>query len=109
MRKQPPIVKGVRLDAQTRCAHYHSPLDVIAIKMACCRTYYACKDCHEEVADHPLHTWPQAQWDEPAILCGLCMHQLTISQYMGCGSTCPNCQAGFNPGCRNHFHFYFSE
>ena len=103
-----PPVLGVALDAQTRCAHWHSPLDVIAIKAGCCGTYYACKDCHEALADHPLAPWPRARRDEPAVLCGVCRHELSVDAYMACGSTCPRCGAGFNPGCRNHWPFYFA-
>ncbi|MDP9086680.1 MAG: CHY zinc finger protein [Pseudomonadota bacterium] len=102
------IVKGVALDPQTRCAHYHSPLDIIAIKMACCQTYYACKDCHAELADHPLQAWPPTKWDMPAILCGACKQELTIRHYLQSGSSCPNCNADFNPGCAKHHHFYFA-
>lgn len=100
-------VHGIDLDPQTRCAHWHSPLDVIAIKMACCGTYYACKSCHDALAGHGLETWPREQWEEPAILCGVCRHELTITQYLRCDSTCPHCAAAFNPGCRSHYHFYF--
>ena len=53
-------VHGIDLDPQTRCAHWHSPLDVIAIKMACCGTYYACKSCHDALAGHGLETWPRS-------------------------------------------------
>ena len=102
-------VHGVDPDAQTRCAHYRSPLDIIAIKMACCGRYYACKDCHEALADHPLEAWPRERWNEPAIYCGVCTHELTIREYMDCNSTCPSCAVAFNPGCRNHYHFYFAE
>jgi uncharacterized CHY-type Zn-finger protein len=102
-----PEIRGVELDAQTRCVHYHSTLDVIAIKMACCGIFYACKDCHEALADHAIKVWPHAEWDTKAILCGACQHQLTIHEYMASGNACPNCGAGFNPGCRNHYQFYF--
>jgi uncharacterized CHY-type Zn-finger protein len=27
---------------------------------------------------------------------------------MDSGYLCPLCRAGFNPGCRNHYHFYFA-
>jgi len=27
--------------------------------------------------------------------------------YVACNSLCPACHAAFNPGCRNHHHFYF--
>ena len=103
------MVAGVDLDAQTRCVHYHSSLDVVAIRMACCRRYYACKECHDALADHPLEAWPRAQWDERAILCGVCRQELTVREYLDCGSTCPRCAAAFNPGCRNHYRFYFAD
>lgn len=105
--KQRPDVRGVDVDAQTRCAHYHSAPDVIAIRMACCGRYYACKDCHEELAGHAIAVWPRAQWDEKAVLCGVCGSELTIYEYLQSGYACPHCNAAFNPGCRNHYHFYF--
>ena len=102
-----PIVRGIGLDAQTRCAHYHGDSDIIAIRMKCCGIYYACKDCHEALADHPIQVWPCAEWDQPAILCGACGRELSIEDYMRSGYRCPACQANFNPGCRHHSHFYF--
>ncbi len=99
---------GVGLDAQTRCAHYRSERDVIAIKMKCCRTYYACKECHDALAGHAVEVWPRAEWDEAAVLCGVCGVEMTAREYLGCGNVCPGCGAGFNPGCRNHYHFYFA-
>ena len=67
-----PEVRGVNLDPQTRCEHYHGPTDIIAIKMKCCGVYYACKDCHNALADHQIEVWPEREWDQPAILCGAC-------------------------------------
>jgi uncharacterized CHY-type Zn-finger protein len=103
-----PEVHGLELDAQTRCLHYRSALDIIAIKIACCGLYYACKDCHEVLAGHPIQTWPHSAWNTPAILCGACQQELTIHEYMASGYQCPRCNAAFNPGCRNHYHFYFA-
>lgn len=100
-------VQGVRLDAQTRCAHYHSALDIIAIKFPCCGTYYSCRECHEAVADHPAAVWPKDRFDEKAVLCGSCHTRLTITQYLDCGHVCPYCAALFNPGCGQHAHLYF--
>ncbi|MFC5863539.1 CHY zinc finger protein [Acidicapsa dinghuensis] len=108
MSLQRPKVQGIDLDAQTRCAHYRSPLDIIAIKMKCCGVYYACKDCHEALAGHSVETWPQSEWTQPAVLCGVCGEELSIEQYMASGYECPACGAAFNPGCRNHYHFYFA-
>jgi len=102
-----PEVRGVNLDVQTRCAHYHGPTDIIAIKMKCCRVYYACKDCHAELADHPIAVWPESEWGEKAILCGACQSELTILEYMRSGYSCVHCSAQFNPKCQNHYHHYF--
>ncbi len=102
-----PPVRGIDLDPQTRCAHYHQPQDIIAIRMKCCDTWYACKDCHNALAGHDIQLWPHSEWDQLAVLCGACSTQLTIQQYMDCGNRCPACSAPFNPRCRNHYHLYF--
>lgn len=104
-----PPVRGVGLDAETRCSHYSKLVDVIAIKMRCCGEYYACKDCHDELAGHAIEPWPQQHWDQPAVLCGVCLTEMTIRQYLDCSNQCPSCTASFNPGCRNHHHFYFGQ
>jgi len=103
-----PPVHGLDLDPETRCAHWRSDLDVIAIKMACCATYYACRECHDALAGHPATVWPKAQWGEPAVLCGVCGSELSIEAYLACGNRCPNCAAAFNPGCAKHKHLYFA-
>src|SRR6185369_4690161 len=102
-----PDVHGLNLDPQTRCEHYHGPTDIIAIKMNCCRVYYACKDCHVALADHPIEVWPRNHWSRAAVLCGSCGTELTIEQYMMSAYQCPNCRALFNPRCQNHHQFYF--
>jgi uncharacterized CHY-type Zn-finger protein len=107
MPPQIPEVRGLNLDPHTRCLHYHSLLDIIAIKMKCCGIYYACKDCHDALAGHPIEVWPEVEWNQKAILCGSCRAELTISAYLECNSVCPVCHSVFNPGCRNHHHFYF--
>jgi uncharacterized CHY-type Zn-finger protein len=102
-----PTVKGRALDPQTRCAHYHSPLDVIAIRMRCCGAYYACRECHDELAGHPVEVWPKSEWAQPAVLCGVCGTQLSVREYLDCDNRCPSCSAPFNPGCKTHHHLYF--
>lgn len=106
---KPPTVRGVDLDSQTRCKHYRSSLDIIAIKMKCCGHYYACKDCHIELADHAMQVWPEREWSQKAVLCGACGIEMTIHEYLQSGFRCPACSAAFNPGCKNHYHFYFEE
>jgi uncharacterized CHY-type Zn-finger protein len=107
MLKPCPNVLGIDLDSQSRCVHYSSPLDIIAIKMKCCGLYYACKDCHDALARHAIEVWLRDEWNQLAVLCGACKTELSIRQYMECSNECPACQAKFNPGCRNHYHFYF--
>jgi uncharacterized CHY-type Zn-finger protein len=100
-------VFGKPVDNQTRCVHWHSELDIIAIKFKCCDKYYPCFSCHEEEADHEHQVWPKAEFDQKAILCGVCGNELTITDYMASGNTCPTCKSGFNPGCSKHYHLYF--
>jgi uncharacterized CHY-type Zn-finger protein len=109
MKRRPPEVRGIELDAQTRCAHYDSPLDIIAIKMKCCAAYFACKDCHAALADHSLEPWPREEWQQHAVLCGACSSELTIAAYLESSDRCPVCRAPFNPGCREHREYYFAD
>jgi uncharacterized CHY-type Zn-finger protein len=104
-----PEVRGNLVDAQTRCAHYDSRVDVIAIKMKCCDAYFACKDCHDELADHVLEPWPLAERAQLAVLCGICGSELTIAQYLESSAQCPACKASFNPRCSEHYDYYFSD
>jgi len=102
-----PVVSGVDVDSETRCGHWNTELDIIAIKFKCCGRWYPCFECHAELAGHEPAVWPNEEFDEKAILCGACGHQLTINEYMNCRSICPACNAPFNPGCANHYHLYF--
>lgn len=103
------IVKGIDLDAHTRCRHYDTERDIIAIKFKCCDTFYACFECHEELANHPSLVWDKEERSNTAVLCGSCSHQLTIQEYMDSKNTCPKCHAAFNPGCQNHYLLYFGS
>ena len=105
----PLQVKGKTVDEQTRCVHYHSALDIIAIKFKCCKEYYPCYYCHEEVAGHKAITWNKDEFETPAILCGMCKAELTIAAYKTCNYECPYCRAAFNPKCCNHDHLYFEQ
>ena len=100
---------GTGVNERTQCAHYHSERDLIAIRFKCCDAFYACMQCHAEVAGHPAVVWPKEEFDTEAIYCGNCRSTLSIVEYMGCANTCPVCQAAFNPGCRNHYHLYFEQ
>jgi uncharacterized CHY-type Zn-finger protein len=103
-----PRVFGVGVEDDTRCAHYHSALDVIAIKLRCCGEYYACIECHDALAGHAPAQWANEEFGTRAILCGGCGTELTIDEYLGCGNRCAACGAHFNPRCSLHHHFYFA-
>lgn len=100
-------VKGKTVDDETRCTHYHSPLDIIAIRFRCCHDYYPCYQCHDETAGHPAQVWKKEEWDTRAILCGKCKTELSINDYLKAADHCPSCGAPFNPGCSKHHHLYF--
>jgi uncharacterized CHY-type Zn-finger protein len=101
------LVYGKFIDGLTRCEHYPSTLDIMAIKFPCCGRYYPCHACHEECAGHPAQVWPTSRRNEKAILCGACGSQQTIETYLANPSRCPSCKAAFNPRCALHHHMYF--
>lgn len=101
-----PRVLGSLVDDQTRCVHYRTPLDVVAIRFRCCCEYYPCHLCHQEGAGHPAVQWPLEEQDAAAVLCGVCRAELAIRDYLAV-TACPRCAAPFNPGCRAHARLYF--
>ena len=133
----PVPLRGVAVDVETRCAHWDSDLDVVALRFECCGTFSPCHACHAETVDHDPEPWPRARFDEPAVLCGACGTTLSARTYLGgdsealrasdsegrCPSdtraspgdsrtkphddACPACGAAFNPGCRRHRDLYF--
>lgn len=100
-------IKGIDVDAETRCSHYHSEIDRIAIKFYCCGEYFPCFECHQAVGCGHHQVWPKEESAQKAVLCGSCGYELTIEEYLQCESSCPNCSAAFNPGCSLHKHLYF--
>ncbi|OCK79629.1 zinc finger CHY domain-containing protein [Lepidopterella palustris CBS 459.81] len=102
-----PTIHGLALSPQTQCLHYSSPLDIIAIKMACCNAFYACITCHSSLTTHAVELWGKDQRGEKAVLCGICRHVLSIDEYMACGGACTSCGNGFNPGCKAHWGMYW--
>ncbi|GGC37086.1 CHY zinc finger protein [Brevibacterium sediminis] len=103
-----PEVFGKTADEHIRCVHYATDLDIIAIRFACCDRYFPCHLCHSETADHPAQQWPREQWNQPAILCGMCWTELTIVTYKSVDE-CPKCAAPFNPRCAAHSDLYFAS
>lgn len=102
-------VQGVNVDSQTRCAHYHSEIDIIAIKFKCCEKWFPCFECHSETTEHKPEVWKAEEYETPAVLCGNCGNQLSVAEYLDCNSACPNCRHAFNPGCARHYHLYFES
>lgn len=100
-------VRGVAVDGETRCGHWHGLTDIIALRMKCCGEWFSCYDCHVEATDHPSEVWPLDERDTVAVLCGACGEVLSIEAYLDSGSQCPSCSAAFNPGCATHYHLYF--
>lgn len=101
------ITHGIGVNERNQCAHYGSARDIVAIKFKCCETFYACIHCHDEVTKHPPIVWQKDDWKAEVILCGNCHNTISIADYLGCSDQCPRCNASFNPGCANHYHFYF--
>lgn len=99
-------VYGAVVDDETRCTHYHTEKDIIAIKFKCCNEYYPCYRCHEEYAVHKIERWEKHEFDVKAILCGHCKTELTIYEYMNTRQ-CPNCLHSFNERCEAHYPVYF--
>ena len=100
-------IHGVGVTERAQCKHYRSDRDVVAIRFKCCDTFYACVDCHDQLAGHAAVVWSKGERDMPAIFCGACHGMFSIAQYLGCENKCPKCRAGFNPACANHYHLYF--
>ncbi|WP_062051423.1 CHY zinc finger protein [Bacillus sp. JCM 19034] len=100
-------VYGLKIDKETRCIHYHSEKDVIAIKHRCCLMYYACIECHNELAGHKSTLWKKEEFHEKAVFCGACQTELTILAYLQAGFHCPNCNHPFNERCELHYRYYF--
>ena len=102
-------IVGARVDEETRCAHYRSERDIIAIKFKCCGRWFPCYECHAEFAGHAAEVWRKSEFNEPVILCGGCGQRLTAREYLDSESVCPRCGRAFNPGCVRHHHLYFER
>ncbi|BDZ38102.1 CHY zinc finger protein [Microbacterium suwonense] len=101
------IVRGAVVDDQTRCTHYHSDLDVVALRFRCCGDWYPCVHCHDDSVTHPRMVWEPQDGSVQAAICGVCARTMSISQYRA-AAACPACGAGFNPGCVRHHELYFA-
>ncbi|WP_438835700.1 CHY zinc finger protein [Streptococcus pluranimalium] len=46
------LFKGIVIDDNSRCQHYHSSQNIVALKYADCHSYYACYKCHGAMESH---------------------------------------------------------
>jgi len=104
----PVPLRGIDVDAETRCAHYDDAVDVVALRFHCCGAYYPCFRCHGAATDHEPERVPRDAFDDPAVLCGVCGDSLSVREYLDAEDACPDCGAAFNPGCRRHRDRYFA-
>lgn len=102
-------LRGIEVDTETRCAHYDSEEDIIAIRFPCCDVYYPCYRCHEATTDHVPERFTQAAFDSQAIYCGRCHTTHSVDSYLESIAECPTCSAPFNPDCEAHHDRYFGE
>lgn len=82
--------QGFLVDKQTRCIHYHSKLDIIALQCYDCKKYYACYRCHDSLENHLFEPYPSSLIQDKPILCGVCLNLLTYKQYKE-SLSCPFC------------------
>lgn len=100
------LVRGPAIDDQSRCVHYRTALDVVALRFRCCGDWYPCVHCHDATVAHTREVWEPEAGDEHAALCGACGTTMSISRYRA-STACTTCGAGFNPGCSRHHALYF--
>ncbi|GMM35233.1 Hot13 protein [Saccharomycopsis crataegensis] len=99
-------VCGLLVDRQTRCVHYHSPLDIVALKFKCCKTFYPCHQCHP--LSHMVRRYNNKDLEhETVVLCGQCHRGLKFNEYANGEYRCKYCDCDFNPKCEGHHKLYF--
>lgn len=105
---QRPVVLGIGVDGESRCAHWRSSVDVVAMRFKCCGAFYGCAGCHVAVAGHAPERWDvRRDRDEIVAMCGVCGTQYPLKGYLANGDACSTCGADWNPGCRKHRELYF--
>lgn len=100
-------IYGELLDHESRCRHYHTVLDIVALKCWSCRRYYACYQCHDQFECHDFTPYPRTRKEDKVVICGVCHKEMSIASYEE-ASACPRCGSAFNPACHKHKEIYFS-
>lgn len=98
-------IYGIKIDQQSRCIHYHTKNDIVALMCRQCQKFYACYKCHDELNNHTFR--PVYANQVHNILCGNCRSLLKYNQYKL--NYCPYCQHSFNPKCIIHHSIYFKN
>ena len=76
-----PKYVGVEIEThrESRCKHYHSKLDVLALESSCCNKFYSCVKCHDEMENHAMIPWDSdTSLNRHALLCGVCEKTFSI-------------------------------
>ncbi len=103
---------GKPKDEHGRCQHYADTHDVVSYRFACCDGWWPCHECHEETATHRARPWPASRFDKPSVLCGACKAAFRVPDYVAAAdkeTSCPECKAAWNPGCKPHWPRYFEN
>ncbi|WP_369678836.1 hypothetical protein [Planococcus faecalis] len=63
-------VKGVSVDAETRCAHYIQLSIELPSSFFCCQQYFPCFECHQAIGCGNHQVWPKDRFQEKACCAG---------------------------------------
>lgn len=74
-------IYGFLVDNESRCQHYHTELDIVALKCFECLNYYACYQCHDSLEEHSFRAYPCQLKQDKVLICGVCQHEMTIEEY----------------------------
>lgn len=101
-------IYGLLVDNEIRCQHYHTELDIVALKCFDCLKYYACYQCHDNLEEHCFRAYPCHLKQDKVLICGVCQHEMVIEEYQE-AIACSNCHSVFNPACSKHYDIYFEK
>lgn len=102
------MYKGINVDKEGRCAHYNKFEDIVSYQFPNDNAFYPCHKCYEVIHHHLPKQKYTLDSEYEAVLCGHCNTTIPVNKYIG-SDECPRCNHPFNPGCKNHYHLYFSE
>ncbi|SQA00231.1 zinc finger protein [Staphylococcus aureus] len=101
-----PKVYGSLIDTETRCRIILPKKILLQLNLNVVINTIHAISAIMSLKKHAIKRWSEPSFNEKAILCGVCKHELTINEYMMV-ERCPNCQSRFNNRCKYHYHIYF--